>query len=375
MRSIEQSVAGRQQNVFLLGERGVGKTSVASLLRHWAYTKHQVVGAHVFLGGVRSLPELVRRIFDSLLKVTHTEKWFDKVRSLFGNIITDVGLFGVSVGFAPADRDLDQLLRQFPQSMHQIVLSLHDDVKGLLIILDDLDAISAEPDFANWYKSFVDEVATHFERYPVTVLLIGLPEIVDSLAALQPSLPRIFTIIELQRLSNDEVTDFLQKAFAKVNLPVDADAMDLMVRFSSGVPVIMHEIGDATYWGNADEKIDHRDGLVGVISAAGRIGRKYLDPQVYRAIRSKSYRSILRKLALGERALDRNFTRREVAQHLTEREKRVFDNFLRRLRQLGVIELDRESGTGCYRFVNDIFPVYVYMEATRSVEETKPANT
>ncbi len=63
----------------------------------------------------------------------------------------------------------------------------------------------------------------------------------------------------------------------------------------------MHEIGDAVFWKDEDGIISENDAMSGIFDAADRIGKKYLDPKVYRAIRSERYRSILRKL--GESAL------------------------------------------------------------------------
>lgn len=362
-RSIDQSISGRQENIFLIGERGVGKTSIASFARYLAEGEEDVLGVHVFLGGVDSLEELVRRIFEQLLKAAHGQKWFEKLRAFFGDFVTEVGLFGVSVGFTPPKNDLDQLVRNFPQSLSALMGELGEEKDAIVIVLDDLDSLSTHEGFANWYKSLVDEVATQFEQFPVTLMLIGLPDIVDSLSTLQPSLTRIFRIIEIEKLTNEEVTDFFAKAFEQAETEVDDDALELMVRYSSGLPVIMHEIGDAAYFANNNGRIDNDDALLGVLTAAESIGRKHLDPQVYRAIRSKSYRSILRKLGLREAPLNRKFTRKEVAEYLTEREKKVFNNFLRRLRSLGVIEPDPEMGRGCYRFINEIYPVYVYLEA------------
>ena len=49
---------------------------------------------------------------------------------------------------------------------------------------------------------------------------------------------------------------------------------------------------------------------------------------------------------------------------LNDDEKRVFDNFLRKMTQLGVIEADRDSGRGAYRFVNSLFLTYLRMQSS-----------
>lgn len=102
----------------------------------------------------------------------------------------------------------------------------------------------------------------------------------------------------------------------------------------------------------------------GVLGAAEIVGRKYLDPKVYRAIRSPRYRSILEKLA--DEPLTRNFKKKDLERRLNDNERKVLHNFLRRLRQLGVIEADTEQERGTYRFVNDLYRVYIHLVSQRT---------
>jgi hypothetical protein len=195
-------------------------------------------------------------------------------------------------------------------------------------------------------------------------MLIGLPEKRDLLSKIQPSLMRIFRVIEIEKLSDNEVRQFLSQTFEKVNIRIETEAMDLMVRFSSGLPLMMHEIGDATFWTDTDGIIDEKDASQGILTAAVKVGEKYLDPRIYRAIRSPRYRSILRKLS--KVPISRNFQKKDVEKRLNENEKKVFHNFLRRGRELGMIETDIEKGVGAYRFVNEIYPIYIWMESKRA---------
>ncbi|MFH1372775.1 MAG: AAA family ATPase [bacterium] len=363
IRHMKQATRGKQQNVFLTGDRGIGKSSFASFLRHWAAEKENVLGIHVFLGRVSTLNEMVRHIFDQVLKVTQEQTWSQKIKQSFGDSIQQVGLFGISLSFNPRKDELENLVAKFPEALDNLLKGIRGEQKALFMALDDVNGLAEEPEFANWYKSFVDEVATHYKDFPVFTMLVGLPEKRDKLASLQPSLMRIFSIIEIEKLSDDDVREFLSQSFRSVNIPVSSEAMKLMVRFSSGLPILMHEIGDATFWVDDDESVNINDAVVGITLAAERIGRKYLDPKVYRAIRSKRYRSILRKLA--QVPLSTHFSTKELGSKLTEAEKKVLHNFLRKLRELGIIESDLERGQGAYRFVNEIYPVYILMESQR----------
>ena len=65
---------------------------------------------------------------------------------------------------------------------------------------------------------------------------------------------------------------------------------------------------------------------------------------------------------LGEKPISR-FRKGEVESKLNEKEKKVFNNFLRKMRDLGIIVTDMEGGRGSYRFVNKLYPFYIWMES------------
>lgn len=319
-----------------------------------------MLGIHVFLGGESTLEGLVLHVFNQLLQETHEQSWFDKIKDMFGNYVKTVGLFGISVEFEPPKDALKGLVREFPAAINNVFQKIKTEKKGLLIVLDDINGLADKPAFANWYKSLVDRVATPND-FPVMIMLCGLPERRDSLTRLQPSLMRIFRVVEIEKLSNDEAEEFLQQAFGSVNIKVDDDAMHEMTTFCSGLPALMHEIGDATYWTDTDGVVSIDDAHRGIVEAAKNVGQKYLDPKVYGAIRSELYRTILGKL--GTDLTTVVFHKSEVEKRLNEEEKKVFHNFLGRMRKLGVIEPDTERGRGAYRFVNRIFPIYIHMQS------------
>lgn len=358
LKNVKQARTGKQENIFLAGERGIGKSSFAKFVCNMA-CKEKLLSVHVFLGQVTSLDEMVRRVFEELIKVSNTQSWYEKISGYFKDKIQQIDLFGVAVSFNPSEEDTRDIVNNFSFALSNIAEKIKPEKSGLFIVLDDIDAISKTPEFANWYKSFVDRVATHSNFFPICIMLIGLPEFRDNLSKNQPSLMRVFRVVEIEKLQDQEVRDFFERAFKKVNILVEEQAMKIMVKYSSGLPTIMHEIGDAIFWVDTDGIVNVDDVGKGVIIAAGNIGKKYLDPLVYRAIRSEKYRSILRKL--GESPESR-FKKTDIVAKLTPEEKKVFDNFLRKMRELGVIIADQESDRGTYKFINDIYPVYIFME-------------
>ena len=358
---LRQAASGRQENVFLVGDRGIGKSSFASIMRQMAGINHDMVGIHVFLGGVTTLEELTRRILEELVKEGWEQPWYARISNMLGDRVRKVGALGITIEFSPEPEDLTLLTRRFPEVLGEFVARISEDRRGVFIILDDINGLADNDRFANWYKSVVDQIATQFGPYPALIMLSGLSERRDQLAVHQPSLMRVFRIVELERLTDTEVENFFVKAFGEAGMKVNADAMRRMVGYSSGLPVMMQEIGEATFWANLDDVVTQLDAVSGIRGAAVNVGQKYLDPNIYRAIRSDRYRAIIRKMA-GD-SIQPTFTRQQIVSRLNDEEFRVFDNLLRRLRKLDVVEIDHEGGRGAYKYTNQIYPVYMWMEA------------
>lgn len=356
-----QAASGRMENVFLTGERGIGKSSFASFTLQKARANNNMVGVHIFLGGVTTLEELVRKVIEELINEISDRSWYDTVSEFLGDYVRKVGVFGVTIEFRPPIENLSHIVGNFPDVLGGLLARISEHNDGVLIILDDINGLAETGLFANWYKSVVDHTATHFGAYPALIMLSGLPEKRDQLATQQRSLLRVFRVLDLGRLSDQEVESFFGKAFARADMNLTDDAMRVMVHFSSGLPIMMQEIGDATFWEDADGTISEEDAISGVGRAALNVGRKYMHPSVYNALRSDRYQTIIRKLAVD--SIQPSFTRQEVASRLTPEELGVFDNFLRRLRKLGVVELDPTGGRGTYRYTNQIFPIYMYAES------------
>ena len=312
------------------------------------------------------MEEMVRRVFDRLLKESVDKSWHDKVRKFFGNHIHEVGLFGISVEFGAPAQDLRRLVHDFAPALRNLVERVKDEKKGIFLVLDDFNGLATSLDFANWLKSLVDEIATSQKLLPLYLLLVGLEERRQALIELQPSLARVFDLVEIRAWSSDETRTFYQSAFSRVGMEVEAQALELLARFAGGLPVLAHEIGDAAFNLDADGRIDSTDAMNAVIEAADIIGRKHLEPQVFNAIRSARYRSILRKLT--RKPFMVKFERSEVMKSLSGDEGRVFDNFLRRMSELTVVSRDPEQGPGAYRFTNLLHYLYFQMEAERARE-------
>ena len=357
-RYARQACTGKLESVFLSGERGIGKSSLSRFVKERCEKECDMLGVHVSLCGVNTLEELVRRVFEQLLKEAYLQSWFYKIKPFFGNCNKEAGLFGVSGGFSPTEDQLRALVRGFPTALNCICEAFQGDKKGIIIILDDMDGLADQAELANWYKNLVDNATIQQWRLPVMVVFSGIPERRDSLVHIQPSLQRIFRVVEIEQLSDPEVEQFFRLAFRAADVSVGPLPLKLMVQSCSGFPALMHEIGDAVFWADAEGIVDESDAVQGIRKAAEEVGKKYFSPLAYRAIRDIRYCAVLEKIA---DSLDLEFHEHDVAKKLDDHERMVFHHFLAEMRRLGVLEADRDCDHGTYRFGNRLFPIYLRM--------------
>lgn len=365
LRSVKQVASGKQENLFLTGERGIGKSSLASFIRYLAEKRHDFLTAHAYIGGITTMPEVVKRIFEGLVQLSVDSPVFDKLKSVLGRHIREIDLFGVTVEFNMEPNELKLATSAFVPALDRIYERVRDEKKGLLLILDDINGITDTPAFSHFLKSVVDEIATRQRPLPLLLLLTGVPERREEMIEHQPSIGRIFDVIEIKPFSDTETENFYQLAFSKHNISVEPPAMKLLCRYSGGLPMLLHEVGDAVFWVDTDNRISSEDAVNGIVVAADIVGKKYLDRQVYSAIRSDRYRSILQKLV--KPGLEMSFLRKDIAGKLTADEKRVLDNFLTRMKDLCVIRSGSHAGE--YIFANNLFRLYMSLQAEASSQQ------
>lgn len=358
---VRSSALGRVTAGFITGERGIGKSSMARYVRQAVEKLDGVVGCQVPLGGITDLDTMVVHTWKRLLQQSADRPWYGRVAGFFGDRVQSVGLFGVQLALGPGEEN--DIRHTFVQSVHRLVRSLAPERKSLLLILDDVNGMATSRGFANWIKSTLEELQIAHDDARLCLLLVGLEEQRQHLIREQPSIARVFDLIDIAPWSPGEATDFFRTVFSAHGVDLRDDHLSTLVRFSGGLPVLAHEIGDAVWRKAASTDFTDAEVGRGIAEAADLVGTKFLQPQMLRAIRSEHYRSILRRIA-DEKPL--GFRRDDLMKRLPGHEHRVLDAFLRRMQKLGALVEDPESPGG-YRFPSLLYAVYFAIESRRTV--------
>lgn len=362
----KSAAAGNFERTYVIGERGIGKSSLCSFVREYADAKLDMLTAHVFLGGTNSVEEMCRRVFDRLVADNAKRNWFQSLRSLLGDHVKEVGLFGVSVGFDATEQELRQLAAHLPNELGALLEKLGKTRQGLLLILDDINGLADAPEFAHWLKSFVDTIATNGQTLPLHLILASTDDRRDRLLEHQPSLNRAFALHKTGTIADVDSRKFFEERLQEVGVRVEEDALAGMVSWAGGHPVLLQEVGDGVFRANKDDVISNDDMLEGTLLAAKSVGEKYLDKSVVAAMQSSAYRSILGTIARTYKP-GVIFSRKEISEVVKPEDKGKLDNFLQKMKELGVLSSPRN---GEYQFANKLHWVYYLQRAAEFVTAT-----
>ncbi len=356
-RAITQVELGKPQSLFLTGEYGIGKSSLANFMKSHAERNNNLFGLHVFLGGAKTLEDVAVRTVEAVIK---TQLYRPTIKEKIGNFlakyIKQAELFGININFETLKADSLSISHGYLPFLRELFNRLKEDgVKGLMLILDEINGITGNESFSHFIKSLVDENALSVAPLPLMLMLCGVEERRKDMIQHHQPVERIFDIVDIKPMDNSEMDDFFNKTFSSAGIDVKSEAITLLRHYSAGFPKIMHIIGDAVFWLDQDNLIDSIDATQGIILAADEIGRKFVDQQVYKALRSKDYHSILAKLA--KEKFDLCFKKDEIEKGLSENEKRKFNNFLQRMKKLNVLKSGSERGE--YVFNSRLVRLYI----------------
>lgn len=370
-RGVVQVAAGKPMAFFVEGEYGIGKSSIANLVRWLAERDFGLFGVYAPLGGAKDLRDVAEIILQRVIRAGYFDptKW-EALKNKLAKYVGDqqVSLFGfdLNLNLAALKSDAPQIathfgLLTFLSDVLARLRSANANTKGVMLVLDEINGIAGNPDFAMFLKSLWDaNVAEPNRQLPLMLVLCGTKERRFEMMDKHEPVERIFDLVQINPLEKAEMEDFFKKAFGGGQMTVDPDALEFMARYSAGFPRIMHLVGDAAYWLDTDGRVSLDDATAAVMAAAEELGRKFVDAKVYDALQSTDYQAILRKI--GQLSHDATvFDRKAVLAGLTESQRGKFDNFLTKMKQLNVIRQGTVRGE--YEFTMRMVRLYIWLRS------------
>lgn len=360
LRYVNPAIKGETQHFFLTGNKKMGKTSVTDFVKEFVNYKKGMIGVYVSNKGNNSIEILTKEIIQGLINELPSESRIKKIKKCFGNHVQSIEIKGTKVNFEIDD----ELSRNFKNYFPDYILEIYNEFppsmqNGILIIIDDINGLSKSREFADWYKKLADTLAVsnHYEL-PVYFLLADCPERFNALVVHEESFGSIFHFDFIDCLTDEEVIDFFKDTFSQLEMEISDDALDIMVAFSSGLPLMMQQIGESVFWAVRNNHITKKEATAGVINAAYEIGSKQIKP-ILDQIKSDKYEEILQFLVENKM---NNFKRSDVkeAMNITDN---VLSNFLSKMVELGILESTGHKNSGTYEFSNNLYYTYFWIKS------------
>ena len=345
---------GRPEHFFITGKRGMGKTSFVQFVSSIAEDNFQMIPIHVNNNDSTSVEELILELIKKLSEEFNKGYWGKSFVDGYLKRINEIKLGNLGISF----EDNKDLIIDIKNNFSKLLIEICENFenKGIFFVIDDINGLFNNLEFTNWYKSLFESIQFNQYHIPAVFVLVSYPNEFDNLCLINESFSRIFRLIEIDNLENDDIEDFYRFSFENLGYKFnDDESLNAMIHYSWGMPLIMQQIGESVLWNIQNDFLITKDiAINGIIDASIELGNKQIKSKL-RKIRSDYYEDILIKLAKHGLM---EFKKSDVLEFLNDNEKKVFNGFLQRLKELNIIESIGRENSGEYAFVNRLYFAY-----------------
>jgi hypothetical protein len=213
------------EHAAIFGERGVGKTSLASVTAQMA-TAGGGLGLRVNCTANDVAGDIWLRVGEALNTAMHVDQAKDHAL----DDLVDVASGAV------------QLLTSQHVSTHDLLTALQiiGQVRPVVLFLDEFDRVEdrdVHAELVDLMKAISDQVL------PITVVVVGVAADVDSLIEEHQSIGRGFNQVEMPRMSTPELTEIAVRGLAQAEMTAAPDAAEFIGQLSTGLPHYAHLMG------------------------------------------------------------------------------------------------------------------------------------
>lgn len=374
-----QTQANKSHSFLLLGERGIGKTSLFNLVKFFSEGKIEVRNqnlnfliAEVDISKETTMLTLIKKIQIALeRKLAQTERT-KKTFSEIWSFVKTIEAAGIKVNDKNGMDD-EMLFEQFTYSIADTLnritkandrISFDASYDGIVILIDEADNASPELNLGSFIKLLLERLQKEGSE-KLAFGIAGLPKTKDILKKSHPSSLRIFEELNLGRLSHTEIKEVIQKTLNEtitlnnIRTGITDEAERALIDFSEGFPHFIHQYGFCAFE-LSDGKMITEDnvmkGAFGPNGAVEAIGNRYYKDDYYNKIKEEKYRQVLNIMA---ESLDSWVTKQQIKAKYKGTDA-TLKNAIAALIKRNII-ICKEGTRGTYRLLDKGFGWWILM--------------
>lgn len=363
LKAISRALGSPGKHVFIYGDRGVGKTSLAATAfqLHMPSSKHTPIVACENSSNFFELIDTIRRqIAKTMMSVA------DRI-DLRNDLSENAS--GLELPSLRNLNDAVEALRAIaPQSGPPMV-----------VIIDEFDQLTEDKDkksFADLIKQLSDQ------RINLRVMICGIGRSLNELIGVHLSTDRYLATVPLEQISHDARWKIIEAACEHFKIEIDRDSVIRIGQISDGFPYYVHLIGEQIFWEMMDDSaliskmgLEHfKRGITNAIEESQTSLRQAYELATQKHGNSEDYEEVLWSVADGT-LLSRQVTDifeqsyREIMGQRSGRTPLLKEAFYQRMNKLkkenhGCVLIGNRQGW--YGFRENIVRGYVRLRAERA---------
>jgi len=290
----------------LTGERGIGKTSLALYGCYLAEkpnelvkTDFQFATAYHTVEKNQSLVDVCRGLTSALLDGIDrglARQCFEQIKRLGLHFSLHVPGFGeVSTSTSHTEQTEGYLQADFIKTVKELWNEIEATHNGILLIVDEIHNLSDLSGLGSFLKVVSEAWAISDYRH-LMFILVGLPHIPDRISEDDKSAPRIFSYVELKKLTQKESLAILHRCLENTGKRIEDDAAKQIAVRSGGFPYFLHQLGYDAFQADTDNVIDMNDAGKGFVSSLIQLERMFFG-KMYKSVEGKQKQKIVDELA------------------------------------------------------------------------------
>ncbi len=383
-KNLFQAKHGNPQNFLIVGERGIGKSSLLLYVDYLARKGQGVesdivfnfVTASVDLGSCVNEIDIVRAVARGIKRALDEQQVALEATKNILDFLSNWEILGIRYHKSESEIDPEDVCDELVQKVAAFCNTLQGDLDGILILLDEADQPPSSANLGKFCKYFTERL-TKRQCNRVSLGVAGLPSIFSRLRESHESSPRLFEILSLEPLEISERREVVKRGLDQANLTNSAktvitnEALDSIAELSEGYPHFVQQFSYSAFDIDSDKNITVDDVLSGAYrenGAISQLGRKYFDEMYFGKISSDDYRFVLNTMA----AHSDNWVSRKVIIEQSKLKDSTVNNALAALKGRNIILTDdARKKQGFYRLPTKSFAVWI--NAVKSVSKDPKA--
>lgn len=369
-RCLFQAKNDNPQHFLVLGERGIGKSSLLYYVRivadgtipYSGTERFQFLTAQTDLGTCETAPDVVRKLGRALRSALGQQHALREHAKEFWDWLTKWEVLGVKYHKDSEQLDLEEVAEEFVEHLALFCEKTKDKSDGVLFLIDEADHPTADAGLGAYLKLVTERLAWRGCRR-VIFGLAGLPSLMLKLRESHESSPRLFQTMKLDPLSQEERIHVVKRGLDDANgrnavqTTITDEALEFLAELSEGYPHFVQQFSYSAFDEDADDTIDIDDVGNGAYKDGGaltQLGDKFFSEMYHARISSEEYRRVLDSMSLHG---DAWISRKDIIKESEVAETNV-SNALLALKAKGVI-LQDETRRGYYRLPTNSFAAWI----------------